>query len=391
MSGFDRDKYLELFRRELFEYVVPFWVRYSLDREFGGYFTCLERDGRIYDTTKYMWLQCRQVWMFSRLYNRAQKKKQSWLEMAAHGYEFIKEHGRDSTSGRVYFSLTREGKPLFIQRKIFAECFYIMALDEYSRAVGDRSIKQEALQLFDKVLKWAADPAALGRPVLEGQKPLSTLSVPMSILWVADQLAENDEDGSSYGPLIEKSIAQLLLHWKPEKRIVLENVAPDGSQLDGSEGRLLNPGHAIEAGWFVLELARKAGDAKLKEQAIQMIECSFEKGWDKDYGGIFYFLDSEGLPPVQLEWFMKLWWPHCEAAYGLLAAYRETGDNRHADYFEQVVDYAFNHFSDHTHGEWYGYLDRQGRPTHTLKGGRYKGCFHVPRFLMMCIELLEHL
>ncbi|HUU29628.1 MAG TPA: AGE family epimerase/isomerase [archaeon] len=386
MAKFEAGKYLELFRRELLEHVIPFWLEHSLDREMGGYFTCLERDGRVYDTTKYMWLQSRQVWMLSRLYNTLEKNDR-WLEAARLGCEFIKKYGRDS-SGRVYFSLTREGRPLFIQRKVFAECFYIMALDEYSRAVEDKQIKQEAVELFGKFLEWSDNPVLLGRPVLEGQKPASSLALAMSALWIADQLGEGGSE-EPYRPLIEKSVREILLHRIPEKKIVLENVAPDGTLLDSPEGRLMNPGHAIEAGWFVLEEARKSGDEEIKKQALQMIEWSFEKGWDTRHGGIFYFLDAEGFPPMQLEWFMKLWWPHCEAIYAFLSAYRETGEKRFADYFGQVVDYAFSRFSDPGFGEWYGYLDRQGRPTHTLKGGPYKGCFHVPRFLLLSIGMLE--
>jgi len=386
MRQFDTGAYLELFRTELYENVLPFWLNHSLDRECGGYFNCLERDGRVYDTTKHMWLQCRQVWMLSRLYNTLEKKEH-WLEAARPGADFIRKYGRDS-QGRVYFSLSRDGRPVFIQRKIFAECFYIMALDEYSRAAGKPELRKEATDLFKKVLTWKDDPSALGRPVLEGQPAASSLAVPMIILWVADQLAES-ENGAPYKELLAESTAEMLLHARQDKKIVLENVAPDGSTLEGGPGRLINPGHAIEAGWFLLERARKTGDRKLGEAAVSMIEWSFEKGWDPEHGGIFYFLDSEGAPPLQLEWFMKLWWPHTEAMYALLLAWKHTGEQRFLEKFKLVADYAFDRFRDPRYGEWFGYLDREGRPTHTLKGGAYKGFFHVPRFLLLCIRLLE--
>ena len=122
-----------------------------------------------------------------------------------------------------------------------------------------------------------------------------------------------------------------------------------------------------------------------------MIDWAFECGWDKKYGGLYYFMDSEDFSPVQLEWFMKLWWPHCEAAYAMLLALSATGEKKYADRFQQVADYAFSRFSDPEHGEWYGYLDRRGTPTHTFKGGPYKGCFHVPRFLWLGIRLLERM
>ena len=138
--SFSADRYLKLFREELYQRVLPFWMNHSLDRECGGYFNCLDREGKVYDTTKYMWLQSRQLWMLSRLYNTAGKNP-DWLEAARLGYDFIAAHGQ-GPEGRVYFSLDRQGRPKFIQRKVFAECFYIMALAEYSRAVGRPELKR---------------------------------------------------------------------------------------------------------------------------------------------------------------------------------------------------------------------------------------------------------
>jgi len=82
------------YRSELLDNVIPFWERYSVDKEYGGYFTCLDRDGRVFDTDKFIWLQCRQVWTFSRFYNEVSQNK-TWLEIAVNGAEFLKKHGRD--------------------------------------------------------------------------------------------------------------------------------------------------------------------------------------------------------------------------------------------------------------------------------------------------------
>jgi N-acylglucosamine 2-epimerase len=384
--SFPADKYLALFREELFRRVLPFWLENSLDHRCGGYFNCLDRTGRVYDTTKHMWLQSRQVWMLSKLYN-AVEQNPAWLDAARLGYEFISSHGKGS-EGRVYFSLDREGRPKFIQRKIFSECFYIIALAEYSRAAGEPALKKEAVEMFSQVLGWLEQPGSLGRPVLEGNPPVSELAVPMIILSMVDEIADEDER-AEYEPLMKKCLCEIGLHFKPELKLVLENVAPDGSLLQGAQGRLVNPGHAIETGWFVLEKALKRRDDQLISMGLEMIDCSFDYGWDKECGGLYYFMDSQGESPVQLEWFMKLWWPHCEAIYAMLLAFSATGDQKYSERFEQVVDYAFRVFSDPEHGEWYGYLDRSGKPTHTFKAGPYKGCFHVPRFLWLCIKLLE--
>ena len=324
--------------------------------------------------------------MLSKLYNTVEKNP-AWLDAARLGYEFISSHGK-GREGRVYFSLDQEGRPKFIQRKIFSECFYIIALAEYSRAAGEPEPKKEAVRMFAQVLEWLEQPGSLGRPVLEGNPPVSELAVPMIILSMIDEIADENER-PEYEQLVEKCLAEISLHFKPELKLVLETVAPDGTLLQGAQGRLVNPGHAIESGWFVLEKAIRRRDDQWINKALKIIDCSFNFGWDNKYGGLYYFMDSEGKSPVQLEWFMKLWWPHCETIYAMLLAYNTTGEQRYAERFEQVVEYAFRVFSDPEHGEWFGYLDREGNPTHTFKAGPYKGCFHVPRFLWLCIKLLE--
>jgi len=388
MSAIDTARYLEIFRKELFKSVVPFWLEHSLDNRYGGYFNCLDRDGSLYDTTKYMWLQGRMVWMFSRLYNTVEMDGR-WLEAAAIGADFIRRYGK-APDGRVYFSLTEDGRPVFMQRKMYSELFYSLALDEFSRATGDNRLKEEAVAMFEFALGLAEHPERLGRPILAGQQRACSLAAPMILLSTANQLTAGGQ-GPDYDEMKKRWVRDILLHMDQRRRIVLENVAPDGSMLAGSEGRLMNPGHAIEAGWFVLEHLGADGPEDLQRAALDMIEWSFERGWDAEYGGIYYFLDSENRPPQQLEWPMKLWWPLCEALYGLLLAWRRTGEDHFADKFGRAWDYIDTHFRDPRYGEWFGYLDRSGKPTHLLKGGPYKCFYHVPRALLFCIKLLEEI
>ena len=143
-------------------------------------------------------------------------------------------------------------------------------------------------------------------------------------------------------------------------KVVLETIAADGSDLDTPEGRLLNPGHAIEMGWFLLDYARAVGDAAAAQDALVAIEWSLDRGWDPVHGGLYYFLDEQGYSPVQLEWSMKLWWPHCEALVACAKAYEYTRDRAWFERWVRVSDWTFGRFPDSAHGEWFGYLDRQG-------------------------------
>lgn len=379
-------KYLDIYKEELYERVIPFWLKYSLDKKHGGYFTCLDEDGKIYDTKKYMWLQARQVWLFSKLYNTVEQKSE-WLNAAKLGIDFIRKYGV-TPEGRVYFSMTRDGKPYHIQRKIFSECFYVMALSEYAKAADSKKILNEALKVFKKILIWSKDLSLVGRPKLSGAPPSSSLAMPMIMLDLVDGMMKAHKN-LNYKKVADDCVREICLHAKNNIKVVLENIGADGSLLDSPEGRILNPGHAIEAAWFLLHYNREKQDKEIEKTGLQIIDWSLEKGWDKKYGGIYYFLDYKNMPLMPLEWSMKLWWPHTEALYALLLAYSITNNKKYWKQFEKIHQWAFHHFQDKKYGEWYGYLDRQGNKTHTLKGGAYKGCFHVPRFLLYSIQLLE--
>ncbi len=379
-----RDRYRRKYEHELFERVLPFWERHSPDRKHGGYFNCLDRDGAVYDTTKYIWLLGRQAWMFSKLY-RAVEQKPEWLEMARLGIDFLRKHAARS-DGRVYFTLTADGKPVYQQRKIFTECFYVMALAEYARATDDARLSREAEKSLEKIFSWAYDWTKVGREAFEGVPPSQILAVPMILLNLIEEVA--GEDYHLYQIEMDECFQRVKLHVHADTQKVYETVAPDGSRLDGSTGRLLNPGHAIEAGWFLQHWARRLQRDDLRQLALDMVRWSYRNGWDDEHGGLYYFLDAEGYSPLPLDWSMKLWWPHCEALYAHLLDYTLTGEASDWAAFEQVDRYIFDHFVDPDHGEWYGYLDRESHVTHRFKGGPYKGCFHVPRTLWLCWDLL---
>ncbi len=379
-----RARYRRKYEQELFERVIPFWERHSPDRTHGGYFNGLDRDGAVYDTTKHVWLQGRQAWIFSKLY-RAVEQKASWLEMARLGVDFLRAHAI-RPDGRVYFSWTAEGKPVYLQRKIFSECFYVMALAEFSRAADRPDLLREAKDELEKLWAWAYDWTKVGRPAFDCSPAAQSLAVPMILLNVIEEVA--GEDTQPYAAEVDECLRRIRLHVHADTQKIYETVAPDGSRIDSPAGRLLNPGHAIEAGWFVQHWARRLRRADLRQEALDIVRWAYQTGWDPEHGGIFYFLDADGFSPVPLEWSMKLWWPHCEALYAHLLNYSLTGEASDWAAFEEVDRYLFAHFADPDYGEWFGYLDRQGRVTHRFKGGPYKGCFHVPRALWLCWQLL---
>jgi N-acylglucosamine 2-epimerase len=192
--------------------------------------------------------------------------------------------------------------------------------------------------------------------------------------------------------LIPEVIHEVMeVFYQPDTGLILENVYEDGSFCDSFEGRLLNPGHAIEAMWFVMDLGVRINDPLLINRAKDIMLHMLKKGWDSEYGGIFYFLDAHGHPPQQLEWDQKLWWVHVEALVALAKGYKLTGDPECAAWFETLHQYTWNHFRDTEHGEWVGYLNRRGEVLLSLKGGKWKGCFHIPRSLYQISKTLSSL
>ena len=381
--------YAARYRADLTESVIPFWLKHSLDTRHGGYFTCLDRDGTVYDTKKYVWLQGRAVWTFARLYNELERR-QAFLDAAKLGADFIRRHARDP-QGRIYFSLTREGQPYFFQRKPYGAVFYMLGLLEYGRATGDQACLDEAAELFWRILDWIADPALLDRPSFPGQVPTSNLANQLVVGMMALDLALVFDD-PRYQQAIRDSIEGIARHYDPRRRIFLENVGLDGRDLmDWPEGRLFNPGHSIETAWILLRLLEHAPDAGRRALALDALEQSLEYGWDREHGGLLYFMDVAGRPTLQLESNMKLWWPHAEAIYALVLACAQTGEDRWLRWLQQVDAYTYDHFVDREHGEWFGYLDRRGDLALTSKGGSYKGFYHVPRALLFSVQCIEKL
>jgi N-acylglucosamine 2-epimerase len=369
--------YAERYKSELLENVIPFWLKHSPDREYGGYFTCLERDGTVYDSRKYVWLQGRAAWTFSKLYNDVERRPE-YLDFARSCVDFLRKHARDP-KGRCYFSLTREGLPSGYQRKPYAAVFISLGLLEYAKATGDADCRREAIELFWLIDQWIKSPALMDRPLLPGAPQLKSLADVMVLASLAIEIGEKT--------VLQRCLAEAFEFYDPGKRMFLE-FAGQGPRSTPEE-RLCCPGSSIEVAWFLLHAMEALDDFTRRDQVLQSIEAALEFGWDREYGGLYYFMDIEGRPPLQLEANMKLWWPHTEAIYALVLAATMTGDEKWVRWLERVDDYAFRHFSDPKFGEWFGYCDRRGDLTHTLKGNNYKGAFHVPRALLLSVQRIS--
>ncbi|MEL6902559.1 MAG: AGE family epimerase/isomerase [Cyanobacteria bacterium J06606_4] len=381
------------YKTTLLENVIPFWQTHSVDTDCGGYFTCLDAKGNIYDHDKFIWLQNRQVWTFSMLYNQVEPRE-SWLAVAKAGADFLAQHGRDDT-GNWYFSLTRQGQPLVQPYNVFSDCFAAMAFSQYALACPEGQSREQAkaiaLQAYQNVLRRQTNPKGKYTKAYPGTRPLKALALPMILANLSLEMDWLLPPGQLDQVLTQTQTEVMGDFRAAQSGLMHEHVTPEGTLLDCYEGRLINPGHGIEAMWFMLAIAERQGNPALMQQATDVILQTLDFAWDTQHGGLFYFMDSQGHPPQQLEWDQKLWWVHLETLVALAMAYRLTQDERCWHWYQTVHDYSWAHFADDAHGEWYGYLNRRGEVLLPLKGGKWKGCFHVPRAMYLCWREFEAL
>lgn len=375
------------YKNQLLNDTVPFWFPKSIDKEFGGYLLMRDQDGSLLDDDKSVWIQGRFAWLLATLYNTVERK-QEWLDGAKAGVDFLRKYCFD-TDGRMFFHVTRDGKPIRKRRYFFSETFAVMAFAAYAKASGDQEIAEEARNLFGKCIAYASGEITLPAK-FENTRPAKGLGVPMILINTAQQLRETIGD-----PRCDEWIAKWIQEIendfvKDDLRCVMEQVSPDGKLIDHIDGRTFTPGHAIEGSWFILHEAKyRNNDPHLIDLGCSILDYMWERGWDKEQGGIFYFRDVYNKPVQEYWQDMKFWWPHNETIIATLLAYTVTKNEKYLQWHQMIHDYAYSRFHDKKYGEWFGYLHRDGTIAQTAKGNLFKGPFHLPRQEWYCAQLLQ--
>jgi N-acylglucosamine 2-epimerase len=399
-------------RKDLMENVVPFWDRHSIDAEYGGYFTCLDRVGNVLDESKYMWLQGRAVYMWSRLHNELRAdvgdvKAERFFANAKTGAVFLEKGKR--ADGTLLFSVSRDGTtPLHFQRKPYAAVFYVLGCLEYGQALrlraagGEQAWFDEAIRYFELLRGWIDDPSKLGREstaapaadAADDGRP-SVLADTMCLASIAEELLKKlPEQRERWLEHVADAQRRVAVHFDPDRQILMESASKvSGVSHVTHLGRLFNPGHSIEVAWFLLHLCELRPNAELSALALAALEGSLELGWDAKHGGLMYMMDVENKPladcTVTAE--HKLWWPMCEALYACTLAIEVTGDEqRWLPWLLKVHRWINDHLRDEAGGgEWFGYLREDGSVFNECKGANYKGFFHTPRALLASVQSAE--
>jgi N-acylglucosamine 2-epimerase len=396
-SGSQKDLLLlkNIYKNELLENCVPFWLNNSVDMEYGGYLSFLDRKGKPYANWKYCWPQGRGSYMFSKLYNTIEKKEE-WLRASKSGIDFITKYiiRKDL---RVHNKLTREGQLVNrLPAEIFGEAFVALGLVEYAGAAGKEEYLSKGKEIFWNSIK-IIENGTLDKLSNDLSSQYIWHGPSMILMNVAQEMREIEDD-SKLTKLIAKYVQdELYTYTKDEYKIMFERVRPDGSvDMDNPEGRSVTPGHCLESAWFCLREGLALSDQKIIDRSCDLIEWTMEMCWDNKHGGLYNFLDYKGLPPghhdegwgENMDWDEKLFWVHSEGLYAILLAYSVNKDNKFLQLFEKLHRWTFEHFPDREYGEWYGYLRRDGSISQDLKGG-IKAFFHIPRALLNCYLLLN--
>lgn len=381
---------------------LKFWLDNGMDHENGGVYTCLDRTGRVYSTDKSVWMQGRCAWTFAYMCEKY-GVRQEWLNASKSCLDFMEKYCiNPDADGRMYFQVTDDGKPLRQRRYCFSEGFYAIANAQYYGLTGDRTYLERARRAYKLIYNLnnglIKDPTGLGSKGIAETRTGRALADPMIFLNITSVLKSVDKENAKEYEGYSKECADAIIkyHLKDDLKCTLETVGLNGEFMDSfTAGRIVNPGHDIECSWFIMEYANSLDNdygRQLHKDALKMFNYAIEAGWDKEYGGLLYFIDALGNPPEAYEHDMKLWWPHNEILIASMMAYRDTEDQKYLEWFDRTLKYCKEVFTDEQYGEWYGYLRRDGKPTEpSTKGSTFKGPFHLPRSLAMVDKMIEEI
>ncbi len=374
------------FKKDLVENILPFWLKNSIDYENGGIYTCVDREGNIYGTDKSVWFQGRALWVFSKAYNLIEKND-AYLKAAKNIYSFLPKC--TDTDGRMYFTVTADGRELQKRRYYFSETFAAIGCAELYKATGDDEVLASAEKYFNVAYECFTG-VRKNQPKINPDNIDSKALSPVMIMLATTQVMRSiDGLWDKYNVIAQECLKEILGGGYLTERALLESVTKAGEFVDSPNGRIVNPGHSLEAAWFIMAEGIMTNNDEAVNAAKNIIDITLPLGIDKKYGGIIAFTDIDGKPPVQLEWDMKLWWPQCEAMIALRLAYLKLKDEKYNETYNKLKDYTEKYFVDDECGEWYGYLHYDNTPSTTLKGNIFKGPFHIPRFYMIMATMDE--
>jgi len=391
------EKLRERVEHELLGNILPFWLKYSIDTEYGGFRGQITNNLQIDPlANKGLILNARILWTFSKAYKVY--KDDLCLRTAQRAYEYLLQHFWDSEFGGVYWMVDYQGEAVETKKRIYGQAFTVYALAEYASAFSDDGPLQKAIALHRLIEEASHDTANCGYFetyerdwTLAGEQRLSDVDM--------------DEKKSMNTHLhILEAYTNLLRYWNDSllrkrlhelARIFLDRILDrathhfrmffDEAWRDRSQW--LSFGHDIEGSWLICEASKVLGDAEIlreaQDEAVKMALAVYEQALDSD-GGLLY--EGQGDEITDSD---KHWWLQAEAVVGFLNAYELSGKEYFLEASERTWTFIENRIVDRKFGEWYAKVSRDGTPSdHKYKVDPWKCPYHNSR---ACFEVMERL
>lgn len=372
------------FRTELFDEYFPFWDRFGVDHDKGGFFCWLDYNGRRVSDAKYGWYQGRGLWVYSHAY-RCFGRDPRFLEIAEKAYRFLLKHGRDE-KGYWRRSIGPNGEPTEPADPMgYAGIFVAEGMQEYAHATGDTEVIENAREAYRRSRRLFDDPARFTQPdYLPVHYPgIRLLGMEMVILRFANQVLAFQDDPDLKQDL-EQAVARVLgpfLH--PEYNLTSEALDHDYQRPDDANNDFFLLGHAMETMWMIMDATPRLDDPAIQAIAAERFQTHSEASWDAQRGG-FQTAVSLSTGPLP----GRLLWHHDEALIGNLMLYALTGSRENLDAFFRIDEYTTNTFRvEGAAGPvWSLDADDNGKaPDQVNRMGNY----HVPRRQMICLEWFD--
>ena len=380
----------QFLHQHLTEHVLPFWFPKLIDQRHGGLNNCVQDDGEVLSTEKYLWSQGRALWVLSKLFNDIDQNSK-WLEMAAPISKLLTDYGRNADR-EWHFNLIEDGTPARETQSIYVDGFCIYGLTEYAKATGHAKSLDTALEAYSDASPKLDDHRlvrTMPHPIPTGYQSHGPLMLFAHVFHELGILSGRENIQQRALELADRILTQ---HLDPESGQLHEFVVPGGQKDSSDIGQTSIPGHVVESMWFLEEIYRYHGQSEKIPLLLETIRIHLELGWDQQFGGLVLAAHLGGGKPQWHNPLGKIWWPHTESLQALLMTYAHTREKWAEDWYWKIHDYSFTHFPNWDSGDWFHNLDREGKPTIPyLQTLPVKDPFHLPRALIYSIKILDQL
>jgi len=369
--------------------VMAFWLAHGVDEDLGGYWTDLNRDGSRYgEGNKWIIVQCRTIYSMCLAYQFF--GDQRYLDAAAQGVRFFRDHFCDADNGGWFFCVSRDGQTVLNRSKQpYGLSFVSYGLAEYGRLAGDEQALSDAIATHDLVMAKCWDRVNGGLPnrfaahwqLVEGIKRVDTHMHTMEGVSALYRATGDSRYLHRLGLMADTILAPIGRGgcYDADNGCTHEHFYMDWVEATEQTKGATNLGHVTEAGWFIAKLAAYTGNERQFMRAKSLVDWAIEHGYDRERGGLYDY----AMPAGTVTRNVKTWWNQAELLGALAFLYRVTDDASYLETLDHHLKFIERDLWDREYGEWYPQLDADGSVSQAAhgprdqKGSPWKSPYHV--------------